>query len=71
MEKDKYTDVRRLDEKRFLSIEEFAMYTSLGKNNARILAERCRVELRIKSRVLVDRYKFDRIETEEIEQIMN
>lgn len=60
----------RLDEKRFLNIDEFAAYTSLGKNTARELANQCEVVLHVKSRFLVDRIKFDGIDMNKIEELM-
>lgn len=60
----------RLDECRFLGINDFAQYTGLGKNNARILAEKSGAMIRIKSRCLVDRQMFDTIPSWEVENLM-
>lgn len=60
----------RLDECRFLGIKQFAKYTGLGKNYARILAEKSGSMFRVKSKCLVDRQKFDTLSAEEVENIM-
>jgi hypothetical protein len=51
----------RLDEKRFLTLDEFCQYTSIGKNNARILAKRSNVQVFVTNKILIDRVKFDRL----------
>lgn len=60
----------RLDEKRFLSLDEFGAYAGLGRNNARELAGACEVLIKIKSRLLIDRIKFDQIPAEKVEEPM-
>lgn len=59
----------RLDEKRFLSLDEFGAYAGLGRNNARELAG-VEVLIKIKSRLLIDRIKFDQIPAEKVEELM-
>ena len=51
----------RLDEKRFLDLDEFSQYVSIGKNNARKLARRCGVEIFITNKILIDRVKFEKL----------
>lgn len=60
----------RLDECRFLNIKQFAEYTGLGKNNARILAKKSGSMFKVKSKCLVDRQKFDALSAEEVENLM-
>lgn len=49
-----------LSDKRLLSMDEFAIYTSMGMNKTRELAERSGAIFRAGRRLLVDRVKFDR-----------
>lgn len=49
-----------LSDKRLLSMEEFAIYTSMGANKTRELAELSGALFRAGRRILVDREKFDR-----------
>ncbi len=49
-----------LSDKRLLSMDEFAMYTSMGMNKTRDLAELSGALFKAGRRLLVDRAKFDR-----------
>ncbi len=49
-----------LSDKRLLSMDEFAIYTSMGMNRTRALAELSGALFRAGRRILVDRAKFDR-----------
>ena len=49
-----------LSDKRLLSMDEFAIYTSMGMNRTRELAELSGALFRAGWRILVDRAKFDR-----------
>ena len=49
-----------LSDKRLLSMDEFAIYTSMGMNRTRELAELSGALFRAGRRLLVDRAKFDR-----------
>lgn len=49
-----------LSDKRLMSMDEFAIYTSMGMNRTRELAELSGSLFRAGKRVLVDRAKFDR-----------
>ncbi len=48
-----------LSDKRLLSMDEFALYTSMGANKTRELAEVSGALFRAGRRLLVDRVKFD------------
>ncbi len=50
----------RLDEKRCLTIKEFQIYFSIGRNNALKLARQSGAVIRIGKKMLVDRVAFDR-----------
>ena len=58
-----------LSDKRLLNMGEFQIYTNLGENVARNVAEATGALFRVGSRVLVDREKFDKFcdENTEIE----
>ena len=49
-----------MSDKRLLSMEEFRVYSGLGENVARNVAESTGAIFRVGRRVLVDRVKFDR-----------
>lgn len=49
-----------LSDKRLLSMDEFCVYSGLGVNVARNVAETTGALFRVGRRVLVDRVKFDR-----------
>ena len=49
-----------LSDKRLLSMDEFAIYTSMGMNRTRELAELSGALFRAGRRIFVDRAKFDR-----------
>lgn len=49
-----------LSDKRLLSMDEFAIYTSMGMNKTRDLAELSGALFKAGRRLLVDRAKFDR-----------
>lgn len=49
-----------LSDKRLLSMDEFAIYTSMGANRTRELAELSGALFKAGRRCLVDRVKFDR-----------
>lgn len=57
---DKGNVVISLSDKRLLSMEEFVIYTSMGTNKARELAESSGALFRAGKRLLIDRVKFDR-----------
>ena len=48
-----------LSEKRLLSVPEFQIYASIGRNNAFKLIRQAGCEIRIGKRVFADRVKFD------------
>lgn len=48
-----------LSEKRLLSVKEFQVYASIGRNNAFKLIRQAGCEIRIGKRVFADRVKFD------------
>jgi Excisionase from transposon Tn916. len=58
--RDKGNVVISLSDKRLLSMDEFAIYTSMGMNRTRELAELSGALFRAGRRLLVDRAKFDR-----------
>ena len=60
VERDGGNVVISLSDKRLLSMDEFAIYTSMGMNRIRELAELSGALFRAGRRVLVDRAKFDR-----------
>lgn len=60
VERDGGNVVISLSDKRLLSMDEFAIYTSMGINRTRELAELSGALFRAGRRVLVDRAKFDR-----------
>jgi hypothetical protein len=49
-----------LSDKRLMSMDEFAVYTSMGLNKTRELAEVSGALFKAGKRILVDRVKFDR-----------
>ena len=49
-----------LSDKRLMSMDEFAVYTSMGLNKTRELAEVSGSLFKAGKRILVDRVKFDR-----------
>lgn len=51
--------IMSLSDKRLLSMDEFAIYTSMGANKTRELAEISGALFRAGRRLLVDRKKFD------------
>lgn len=58
--RDKGNVVISLSDKRLLSMDEFAIYTSMGMNRTRELAELSGALFRAGRRLLVDHAKFDR-----------
>lgn len=58
--RDRGNVVISLSDKRLLSMDEFAIYTSMGANKRRELAELSGSLFRAGRRLLVDRAKFDR-----------
>ena len=58
--RDRGNVVISLSDKRLLSMDEFAIYTSMGMNRTRELAELSGSLFRVGRRLLVDRVKFDR-----------
>lgn len=58
--RDRGNVVISLSDKRLLSMDEFAVYTSMGANKTRELAELSGSLFRAGRRLLVDRVKFDR-----------
>ena len=58
--RDRGNVVISLSDKRLLSMDEFAMYTSMGMNKTRDLAELSGALFKAGRRLLVDRAKFDR-----------
>ena len=58
--RDRGNVVISLSDKRLLSMDEFAIYTSMGMNRTRELAELSGALCRAGRRLLVDRSKFDR-----------
>jgi Excisionase from transposon Tn916. len=57
--RDRGNVVISLSDKRLLSMDEFAIYTSMGANKTRELAEQSGALFRAGRRLLVDRVKFD------------
>ncbi len=57
--RDRGNVVISLSDKRLLSMDEFAIYTSMGMNRTRELAELSGSLFRAGRRLLVDRAKFD------------
>lgn len=49
-----------LNEKRLLSMDEFAVYAGVGGNTARTMARSTNALFQVGRRVLVDRVKFDK-----------
>lgn len=58
--RDRGNVVISLSDKRLLSMDEFAIYASMGANKTRELAEMSGSLFRVGRRILVDRAKFDR-----------
>lgn len=58
--RDRGNVVISLSDKRLLSMDEFAIYTSMGMNKTRELAELSGALFKAGRRQLVDRAKFDR-----------
>lgn len=56
---EKLSTVVPLNEKRLLSVEEFQIYSSLGRNTAFRLIHSTGIGIRVGRRLLVDRKKFD------------
>ncbi|MCH5340545.1 MAG: hypothetical protein J1E01_03665 [Acetatifactor sp.] len=50
----------RLDEKRCLTVEEFQIYCSMGRNNALKLIKKSNAGIRVGRKILVDRVAFDK-----------
>lgn len=49
----------RLDEKRLLTVREFEKYASIGHNNAYKVIRLARCGIRVGTKILVDRKRFD------------
>ena len=56
---EKLTTAIPLNEKRLLSVDEFQLYSSLGRNSAFNLIKTTGIGIRVGRRLLVDRQKFD------------
>jgi hypothetical protein len=56
---EKLTIAVPLNEKRLLSVEEFQLYSSLGRNSAFKMIKEVGCGIRFGRRLLVDRQKFD------------
>lgn len=53
------TMTTKLNEKRLLSVEDFQIYASIGRNTAFKLIKSTNCGIRVGRRILVDRQKFD------------